>query len=96
MAARVSGGAGHCLPGPGRMSRAIAVDQGFECQQNLADLPIPVVIMIARRTRLQVTATPCRGGGRGSLKRSSSPDPPAGGLRHRSGEGAVSVMPSIR
>ena len=31
----------------------ITVDQGFEYQQNVADLPIPVVIMIARRTRLQ-------------------------------------------
>ena len=30
----------------------ITVDQGFEYQQNVADLPIPVVIMIARRTRL--------------------------------------------
>ncbi len=31
----------------------ITVDQGFEYQQNVANLPIPVVIMIARRTRLQ-------------------------------------------
>ena len=31
----------------------ITVDQGFEYQQNVADLPIPVVIMIAGRTRLQ-------------------------------------------
>lgn len=31
----------------------ITVDQGFEYQQNVAELPIPVVIMIARRTRLQ-------------------------------------------
>ena len=31
----------------------ITVDQGFEYQQNIAQLPIPVVIMIARRTRLQ-------------------------------------------
>ena len=31
----------------------IRVDQGFEYQQNIADLPIPVVIMIAGRTRLQ-------------------------------------------
>ena len=31
----------------------ITVDQGFEHQQNVADLPIPVVIVIARRSRLQ-------------------------------------------
>ena len=31
----------------------ITVDQGFEHQQNVADLPIPVIIMIARRSRLQ-------------------------------------------
>ena len=31
----------------------VTVDRGFEYQQNLQELPIPVVIMIARRTRLQ-------------------------------------------
>ena len=31
----------------------VTVDQGFEYQQNVAELPIPVVIMIAGRTRLQ-------------------------------------------
>lgn len=31
----------------------VTVDKGFEHQQNLAELPIPVVIMIAGRTRLQ-------------------------------------------
>ena len=31
----------------------VTVDQGFEYQQNIAELPIPVVIMIAGRTRLQ-------------------------------------------
>ena len=31
----------------------VTVDQGFEFQQNVAELPIPVVIMIAGRTRLQ-------------------------------------------
>lgn len=31
----------------------VTVDQGFEYQQNIANLPVPVVIMIARRTRLQ-------------------------------------------
>ncbi|MDE2875967.1 MAG: hypothetical protein OXU69_09010 [Gemmatimonadota bacterium] len=31
----------------------VTVDQGFEYQQNVADLPIPVVILIAQRTRLQ-------------------------------------------
>ena len=31
----------------------VTVDQGFEYQQNVHDLPIPVVIMIAGRTRLQ-------------------------------------------
>lgn len=31
----------------------ITVDQGFEYQQNVTDLPIPVVIMLAQRTRLQ-------------------------------------------
>lgn len=31
----------------------ITVDRGFEYEQNLQELPIPVVIMIARRTRLQ-------------------------------------------
>ena len=31
----------------------ITVDQGFEYQHNVADLPVAVVIMIARRTRLQ-------------------------------------------
>lgn len=31
----------------------VTVDQGFEYQQNVADLLIPVVILIAQRTRLQ-------------------------------------------
>lgn len=31
----------------------VTVDQGFAYQQNVADLPVSVVIMIARRTRLQ-------------------------------------------
>ncbi len=31
----------------------VTVDQGFAYQQNVQDLPIPVVIMIAGRTRLQ-------------------------------------------
>ncbi len=31
----------------------VTVDQGFAYQQNVQDLPIPVVIMIASRTRLQ-------------------------------------------
>ena len=31
----------------------VTVDQGFGYQQNVRDLPIPVVIMIADRTRLQ-------------------------------------------
>lgn len=31
----------------------VTVDRGFEYQQNVAELPIPVVIMIAGRTRLQ-------------------------------------------
>ena len=31
----------------------VTVDQGFEYQQNVAELPIPVVIMIAVRTRLE-------------------------------------------
>ncbi len=31
----------------------VTVDQGFAYQQNVRDLPIPVVIMIAARTRLQ-------------------------------------------
>ncbi|MCY4593262.1 MAG: DUF5615 family PIN-like protein [Bryobacterales bacterium] len=31
----------------------VTVDQGFAYQQSLRDLPIPVVIMIAGRTRLQ-------------------------------------------
>ena len=31
----------------------VTVDQGFEHQQNVAELPIPVVIMVAGRTRLQ-------------------------------------------
>lgn len=31
----------------------VTVDRGFEHQQNLTELPIPVVIMIAGRTRLQ-------------------------------------------
>lgn len=31
----------------------VTVDQGFEYQQNVAELPIAVVIMIAGRTRLQ-------------------------------------------
>ena len=31
----------------------VTVDQGFVYQQNVRDLPIPVVIMIASRTRLQ-------------------------------------------
>ena len=31
----------------------VTVDQGFEYQLNVAELPIPVVIMIAVRTRLQ-------------------------------------------
>ena len=31
----------------------VTVDQGFEYQQSVRDLPIPVVIMIAGRTRLQ-------------------------------------------
>ncbi len=31
----------------------VTVDRGFEYEQNLHELPIPVVIMIARRTRLQ-------------------------------------------
>lgn len=31
----------------------VTVDRGFEYEQNLDELPIPVVIMIARRTRLQ-------------------------------------------
>ena len=31
----------------------VTVDQGFAYQQSVRDLPIPVVIMIAGRTRLQ-------------------------------------------
>ncbi len=31
----------------------ITADQGIEYQQNLDDLPIPVVVMIASRTRVQ-------------------------------------------
>ncbi|MDE0146012.1 MAG: DUF5615 family PIN-like protein [Nitrospira sp.] len=31
----------------------ITADQGIEYQQNLEDLPIPVVVMIASRTRIQ-------------------------------------------
>ena len=31
----------------------VTVDQGFAYQQNVRDLPVPVVIMIARRTRSQ-------------------------------------------
>ena len=31
----------------------VTVDQGFAYQQNVWDLPVPVVIMIAGRTRLQ-------------------------------------------
>ena len=31
----------------------VTVDQGFAYQQSIGDLPIPVVIMIAGRTRLQ-------------------------------------------
>ena len=31
----------------------VTVDQGFEHQQNVDDLPIPVVIMIATRNRLR-------------------------------------------
>ena len=31
----------------------VTVDQGFEYQQDVSELPIPVVIMIAVRTRLQ-------------------------------------------
>ena len=31
----------------------VTLDQGFEHQQNVTELPIPVVIMIADRTRLQ-------------------------------------------
>ena len=31
----------------------VTVDQGFAYQQSIRDLPIPVVIMIAGRTRLQ-------------------------------------------
>ena len=31
----------------------VTVDQGFEHQQNVHELPLPVVIMIAGRTRLQ-------------------------------------------
>ena len=31
----------------------VTVDQGFAYQQSIRDLPVPVVIMIARRTRLQ-------------------------------------------
>ena len=31
----------------------VTVDQGFAYQQSIRDLPIPVVIMIAARTRLQ-------------------------------------------
>lgn len=31
----------------------LTVDRGFEYEQNLQELPIPVVILIARRSRLQ-------------------------------------------
>ena len=31
----------------------VTVDQGFEFQQNVSNLPIPVVIMIAARSRVQ-------------------------------------------
>ena len=35
----------------------VTVDQGFAHQQNVRDLPIPVVIMVAGRTRLQELRT---------------------------------------
>ncbi len=36
-----------------RFGVLVTVDQGFAFQQSIRDLPIPVVIMIAGRTRLQ-------------------------------------------
>ena len=37
----------------GGFDALVTVDQGFAYQQNIHELPIPVVIMIAGRTRLQ-------------------------------------------
>ncbi len=37
----------------GGFDALVTVDQGFEYQQNVDDLPMPVVIMTAGRTRLQ-------------------------------------------
>lgn len=61
--------------GNGELLR-LAVDQGFEHQQNVHKLPLPVVILIAGRTRLQeetvtrCVLAPCKADGLGQTAES--------------------------
>ena len=41
------------LAAGGGFDALVTVDRGFEYQQNLSSLPIPVVILVAARNRLQ-------------------------------------------